>query len=142
MIWIIYALLSAISTSLVSILAKVGMRNISPLTAVTIQTCVMCVVFIALSYYTSAFRNFSFGIFKTYNGLCILTSAIMASAATLFFFKALSQGYAYKVTAVDRLSFALVIVLSAMLLGEVLSYKTAIGIFLTFVGIAFIALGA
>jgi len=71
--------------------------------------------------------------------LFLVLSAIATGASWLFYFRALQLGTASLVSAVDKSSLALTIILAALFLGETLTLKTAVGCTLIIAGTAVIA---
>ena len=61
------------------------------------------------------------------NWLFLVLSGLATGLSWIFYFKALQAGKVSQVAPVDKLSVALTIVLSVIFLGEVITWKTAIG---------------
>jgi bacterial/archaeal transporter family protein len=68
----------------------------------------------------------------------LVLSGFATGASWLFYFKALQAGTASLVSAVDKSSLALTIILAALFLGESLTLKTALGCSLIIAGTAVI----
>lgn len=125
MMWWIYALLAALFAALTTIFAKVGLKNINSDLATAIRTVVILIMVWAIAYFRGETKNMH-AVSK--NDLVFLVlSGLAAGASWLFFFKALQVGRASQVAPVDKLSLALVIILSVIFLGEPLTWKVAAG---------------
>lgn len=125
--WLIYALLSAVSASLVAIFAKIGLGGVDTTLATTMRTFIMFVFFAATSFFLKKFEGLSLVNFYSKEWIFIILSGLAGAISYLFYFWALKVGFASKVAVVDRLSFVFVILLSALFLGEALSWKVIIG---------------
>ena len=118
-------MLSAFFAALTAILAKVGLKGINS----NLATAIRCVVILFLAWGIVAFS----GEWKDtknltrQNLLFLCLSGIATGLSWIFYFKALSTGPVSKVAPIDKLSVALTIVLSALLLKEPLDGKTIAG---------------
>ena len=135
--WWTYALLSAVFAALTAILAKVGVKGIDSNVATAVRTSVVLVLAWAVVALqgnlgaVSAISRFSLGF--------LVLSAFATGASWLFYFKALQLGPASLVSALDKSSLALTIILAALFLGETLTVRTAVGCSLIIAGTAVIA---
>ena len=123
--WKYFALLSALFAALTAILAKIGLKGVNSNLATAIRT----VVIVVLAWGIAAFSGELRGI-KTLtrqNLLFLCLSGIATGLSWIFYFRALSTGPVSKVAPIDKLSVALAIVLSAILLKEPLDGKTIAG---------------
>ncbi|MDR6805953.1 transporter family protein [Dyadobacter sp. BE34] len=130
--WRYYALFSAIFAALTAILAKVGIKGINENLATAIRTVVVLLM--------------AWGIVFTYgdqkhlkdlsrnNILFLAASGVATGLSWIFYFKALETGPVSKVAPIDKLSVAIAIALSAMILGKRLDWKTAMGAALILAG--------
>ena len=122
--WWIYALLSALFASMTAILAKKGIRGIDSDLATAIRT----VVILALSWSIVLFKGTATTTgFTKQNWVFLILSGLATGLSWIFYFKALQAGKVSQVAPVDKLSLALTIILSVVFLGEVLTWKTALG---------------
>jgi transporter family protein len=123
--WKLYAFLSALFAALTAILAKVGVKNINSNVATAIRT----VIILFMSWGIVLLAGEMKGIKTlTKNNLLFLTlSGIATGLSWLFYFKALQAGPVSKVAPIDKLSVAIAMALSVILLGEHLDTKTIIG---------------
>jgi len=134
--WWTYALLSAVFAALTAILAKLGVKGVDSNVATAVRTVVVLVlawVVVALQGNLSAVATIP----RASLGFLVV-SGFATGASWLFYFKALQAGSASLVSAVDKSSLALTLILAALVLGESLTLKTAVGCTLIIAGTAVI----
>lgn len=123
--WWIYALLSAVFAALTAIFAKIGVAHINSNLATAIRTTVVLLMAWAIVLARGEQKETHL---LTKHSLIFLTiSGIATGLSWIFYFKALQMGKVSEVAAIDKLSLALTIILSATFLGESLNLKTIIG---------------
>ena len=123
--WVLYALLSAFFAALVAILAKLGMTGIDSNLATAIRTVVILLLTWAVVFWTLPLSAL-----KSLNGTnwtFLILSGLATGLSWLFYFKALQLGPVSRVAPIDKLSVALVVVLSVVFLGEKASWQVALG---------------
>src|SRR3954470_20690113 len=130
--WWIYALLSAFFASLTAILAKIGITNVNSDLATAIRTVVILLVAWAIVASKGELKGLAQ--LTKHNLIFLVLSGIATGLSWIFYFKALQLGKVSQVAPVDKLSVALTIVLSVVILKEVLSLKAAIGALLIIAG--------
>jgi len=141
MSYIILALLSALTASLVAIFGKLGLKNVDPTIATTIRSLIMAGFLTIVSLFLKKFENFSLNLFTSKDLLLIILAGISGALSWLFYFWALKFGPASHVAVIDRLSLVFVILLSALILGEVFNLKVFLGMILIVIGSILIVLG-
>lgn len=130
--WWVYALLAALFAAFTAIFAKIGLKDINSDLATAIRT----VVILALAWAIVLFR----GEGKTFNSLpkqgllFLILSGLATGLSWLCYFKALQLGKVSQVAPVDKLSLALVIILSILILGEPVNWKIVAGSLLIIAG--------
>jgi len=132
MMWIGYALLSAIFAAAVAILGKIGLKNVDSTLATTIRAVVMAIFLLGAA---AILQKFS--LIKTVGSQTltfIIFSGVAGALSWLFYFLALKYGPATGVAALDRLSVVFVVILAAMFLGEALTFKSVSGLVLLVLG--------
>ena len=132
MVWIIYALFSAIFAAAVAILGKIGLKEVDSTLATTIRAVVMAVFLLGAA---AVLQKFS--LLKTVGNetlTFIIFSGVAGALSWLFYFLALKYGPATGVAALDRLSVVFVVILAAMFLGEALTLKYVSGLVLLVLG--------
>jgi transporter family protein len=130
--WWIYALLSALFAALTAIFAKVGVKNIDSDLATAIRT----VIILLLAWGIAIFKGSTSTLptLNKQNWIFLILSGCATGLSWIFYFKALQVGKVSQVAPVDKLSVALAIILSVVFLGEVLTWKTAVGALLIICG--------
>lgn len=134
--WWLFALLSAVFAALTAILAKVGVRGVDSNVATAVRTVVVLVFawgLVALQGNLGAVTQLST---RTLSFLAL--SGVATGASWLFYFRALQLGPASLVSAVDKSSLALTLVLAAVFLGEALTVRAALGCGLILLGTALV----
>jgi transporter family protein len=139
--YIILALLSALTASLVAIFGKLGLKNVDPTIATTIRSLIMAGFLVIVSLFLKKFENFSLNLFTSKDWLLIILAGISGALSWLFYFWALKFGPASYIAVIDRLSLVFVILLSALILGEVFNLKVFLGMILIVIGAILIVLG-
>jgi len=139
--YIILALLSALTASLVAIFGKLGLKNVDPTIATTIRSLIMAGFLVIVSLFLKKFENFSLNLFTSKDWLLIILAGISGALSWLFYFWALKFGPASHVAVIDRLSLVFVILLSALILGETFNLKVFVGMVLIVIGAILIVLG-
>lgn len=139
--WLIFALLSAITASLVAIFGKIGLSGIDTNTATAIRAVIMAIFLVGLIVIQGKVSNIG-PIFTNHKALLfIILSGIAGALSWLFYFIALKGAKVSQVVPIDRLSVVFALLLAFFLLGENISLKTGIGAVLIVVGGILIALG-
>lgn len=130
--WIVYAFLSALTAALVAIFAKLGLKNIDSTLATAVRAVIMGFFLVSVAFAFRKFDGFSFASFTGKEWILIVLSGIAGALSWLFYFFALKTGTASQVVAIDKLSVVFVVILAVIFLGEVLTWKMALGaVFMT-----------
>lgn len=138
MSWLVWALLSALFAAATAILAKLGVENIDSNLATAIRTSVVVLftwLIVALVRPDSPAGDIS-----RRSWMFLVFSGLGTGLSWLCYFRALKLGPASRVAPIDKLSVALVIGLSALFLGERLTWAKAAGGLLIVAGAIVIAL--
>jgi transporter family protein len=138
--WIIYALLSALTAALVAIFAKLGLRGVDPTLATVLRSIIMTIFLLLLVVMLGKFEKFEWSALTGKEWGLLVLAGIAGALSWLFYFTALQEGMASAVVAIDRLSIVLVVLLAAAFLGEALSWRTGIGAALMVAGAILISL--
>lgn len=131
--WIFYAVLSAVFAALTSILAKIGIADIDSNLATAIRTAVVLMMawFIVLikrkmaQVRTTDRKEFAF--------ICL--SGITTGASWLCYYYAIQNGVVSVVVPIDKLSIAVTVLFSCLVLKEKLTLKALSGLLLMVCGI-------
>ena len=131
--WILFALLSALFAALTTILAKLGVQGVSSNVATAVRTVVILVIawgWIAVTGEISSLRSISTPVL-----VFLVLSGVATGLSWLFYFRALQSGPTATVAAIDKSSLVRVLLLSALILHEPLTWKSSIGIVLVVAGV-------
>lgn len=123
--WRYFALLSALFAALTAILAKMGLKGVNSNLATAIRTVVIILLawgIVAFSGELKEVRNLT-----KQNLLFLALSGLATGLSWIFYFKALATGPVSKVAPIDKLSLALTICLSVIILKEPLDGKVILG---------------
>ena len=132
--WMLYAILSAVTAALVAIFAKVGLRDIDPTLATTLRSIIMAVFLLGVAWGFGKFDGFSLATVNGKEWLLLVLAGVAGALSWLFYFLALRDGNASAVVAIDRLSIVFVIVLAAAFLSETISWRIGAGAVLMVLG--------
>lgn len=159
--WMVYAILSAASASVIPILAKIGLKGVDSDIATLVRSIAMTASLVCFGAALGVWNRISTllrpegvsaGLPGTSNGgisaagvkaITLLALTGLAGATSwVFYFKALKLAPASKVAPIDKLSMPLAIVLAVLLLGERPSFFNWIGIVFIVVGVYLTAIPA
>ena len=130
--WFFFALLSAVFAALTSILAKIGIEGVPSNLATAIRTVVVILMAWAMVFLTNSQTKIVNISRKSW--LFLILSGLATGASWLCYYKALQMGNATEVSAVDKFSLVLTLVLAFFFLQDVLTFKTIIGCILITIG--------
>ncbi len=140
-IWLIFALLSALTASLVAIFGKVGLQGIDTNTATMLRALIMAAFLIGVVAIQGKFADIKTIVTNHKALYYIAISGIAGALSWMFYFLALKGGKVSQIVTIDRLSIVFAIVLAFLFLGEQISFKMAIGAALIVAGAILIAIG-
>ena len=130
--WWIYALLSALFASLTAIFSKLGVTNVNSNLATAIRTIIILIIAWGIVFAKGEAKELV--TISKQNLIFLVVSGIATGLSWIFYFKALQIGKVSQVAPVDKLSVALTIALSVIVLKELLTIKAAIGAAFIIVG--------
>lgn len=136
--WLIYALISAISAALVTIFAKIGLKQIDSTLATIIRSIIMALFLVSIGFISKKINSTSISNLNSKDWLFIILSGIAGAVSWLFYFLALKSGTASKVAVIDKTSIIFIILLSFLFLKETFHPINIFGILLLIVGTLFI----
>jgi transporter family protein len=143
MSWLMWALLSAVFAAATAVLAKLGVENVDSNLATAIRTTVVVVftwLIVAAVGEGSSPGADLFGSISRRSWIYLALSGLATGLSWLCYFRALKLGPASRVAPIDKLSVALVIGLSALFLGERLTWGKGVGGLLIVAGAIVVAL--
>jgi transporter family protein len=123
--WLGFALASAFFAALTAIFGKLGVNEVNSNLATFIRTLVI-MVFVA-GVLTVQHGWESPARISRNGAIMLILSGVATGVSWLCYYKALQIGKVSQVAPVDKLSVVFVIILSVVVLGEALTWKTAIG---------------
>src|SRR5262249_51866437 len=115
-LWILYALLAAVTAALVSIFGKIGMEGINSDLATTVRGVAQALLLVLFATALGLWKNIHTIHGKAW-GMIVLAGAAGA-ASWLFMFKALELAPASRVAPLDKLSVPFAVVLAFIFLKE------------------------
>ena len=130
--WFFFALLSAVFAALTSILAKIGIEGVPSNLATAIRTVIVILMAWAMVFLTNSQTELVNISRKSW--LFLILSGLATGASWLSYYKALQMGNATEVSAVDKFSLVITLVLAFFFLQDVLTFKTIIGCILITIG--------
>ena len=136
--WIIFALLAAVSAAVVTVLSKAGIKNVDPNLAFAVQA----VLIIFISWGVVAVQG-NVPEVKTIDGrtwVYLIIAGVFTTVSSLLTFQALKLGDASKVNPVERVSLVFAILFAALFLKEKITWQIIIGAVLIIAGAILIAM--
>ena len=109
MLWLIFALLAAVATSLTTIFAKIGIQNVKSNFATFYRTGIVIFCCVILCLITGSFAHFN--TLTKENWIFLILSGIATGCSWLCYYKALKLGDINKVAPIDKSSFVLTSIL-------------------------------
>lgn len=136
--WIVFALLGAITAAIAVTLTKAGLKNVNPSLVFAFQAVLIIViswVFVLLEKTTQEIKEIDKRAW-----LFIIGAGIATSISSIFTFKALKMGDAAAVTSLERISLVFAVVFAVIFLKEKLNWQLVTGACLMLGGAFLIAL--
>lgn len=135
--WWIYALLAAVFAALTTLFAKAGLKGVDSDLATALRTAFILVI----TWGIVLARGQAAGVtsLSPRAFLFLALSAVATGLSWLCYFRALQAGPAGPVSALDKSSLALTVLLAALFLGERLTLKTGLGTGFILAGILIMA---
>jgi transporter family protein len=130
--WWVYAFASALAAAATAILAKIGVEHVPSNLATAVRTAI--VLAFAWSIVFARGEHRALMAMSGRSWLFLSLSGVATGLSWLAYFRALQMAPASRVAPIDKLSLALTVVLAAVVLGESISWKLALGAVLMVVG--------
>ena len=130
--WVIYALLAAVFAALTTIFAKIGVSNINSNVATAIRTFVILLIAWGIVFFQREWEGWAAISSRTL--LFLILSGAATGLSWIFYFRARQLGPASLVAPIDKSSLILIILFSALFLGEPLTWQVALGAGLIVIG--------
>ncbi|WP_028561885.1 EamA family transporter [Paenibacillus pinihumi] len=138
-LWLLYALLSAVSAALVAIFGKIGLKDIDANSATAIRAVIMALFLLGVVAVQGKFTHLGEIIAQRKAMTFIVLSGAAGALSWLFYFMALKYGKVSQVGPIDKLSVVIAVVLAVLFLGEKVSWINAAGVALIAVGALLVA---
>ncbi|AJI82285.1 integral membrane protein [Yersinia enterocolitica] len=139
--WLIYALLSALSASLVAIFGKIGLQHLDANTATAVRAVVMALFLVGVVVVQGKFNLVGTVLADKKALLFIILSGVAGALSWLFYFMAIKNGNVSQVAPIDKLSVVFAVILAFILFGEKISLLAGLGVALITAGALLVALG-
>lgn len=135
--WIVFALLAALTTAIVVTLSKAGIKNVPPSLAFAIQS----VLIIVVAWSAVAWQHLwpEIGRIKRKSWLILLAAGVLTGTSSLLSFRALSLGDASRVSPLTNVALVFSVALAAVFLKEKLTWQVVSGALLMAGGALLIA---
>ena len=137
--WVVFALLAAISAASVVTLSKSGIKNVPPSLAFAIQA----VLIIVISWGTVLWEGLlpEIGKVDRKSWVFLVVAGVLTAASSLLSFRALSLGNASRVSPVTNVSLVFSVAPAALFLKRKLTWQVIVGAALMAGGAILIAMG-
>lgn len=135
--WLPYAIISAVAAAATAILAKLGIEGVPSNLATALRTIVIVLFAWAIVFATGQYQ--AIGALSPRALIFLGLSGVTTGISWIAYFRALQLGPASRVAPVDKLSLAITIILAAVILGEAVSWKVALGVVLMIAGAVLVA---
>ena len=132
MMWLIYAIGSAVFAALTSILAKVGVAGVNSHLATAIRTAVVLVMSWGMVFIVNAQHGVTE--ISRRSWIFLILSGLATGASWLCYYRALQLGEISKVAPIDKLSVVITLVLAFIFLHEQFTVKSLLGCILITAG--------
>jgi transporter family protein len=132
MSWLVYAFISASAAAATAILAKKGVEGVPSTLATALRTVIVLIFAWLMVWQTGELR--ALGTMSRRSLMFLALSGLATGVSWLAYFRALQLGPASRVAPIDKLSLPLTVCLAALLLGETVSWKVALGVALMTLG--------
>ena len=140
-LWLVFALLSALTAALVAIFGKIGLQSVEANTATAIRSVIMATFLVLVVAAQGNLSKIPVILADKKAITFIFLSGVAGALSWLFYFLALKYGKVSQVAPIDKLSVVLATVLAITFLGEKISMLSSVGVFLIGVGAILVALG-
>lgn len=140
-IWLVYALLSAVTAALVAIFGKIGLQHLDANTATAIRAVVMALFLVGVVVIQGKLSLISTILADKKALAFIVLSGVAGALSWLFYFMAIKTGDVSRVAPIDKLSVVFAVLLAVVLFGEKVSLISGLGVALITAGALMVALG-
>lgn len=136
--WVLYSLISMFFAGLTSVIAKMGLKNVTSDTGLAVRT---VVVFVIVWLNVFAFQSVrDFRNLTKMDVMFLAISGITTSLSWIFYYKAIKIGNVSQVALIDKGSIIITLLLSFIVLNETFTWKVGLGASFILVGLFILAL--
>lgn len=128
-----FAILSMIFAGLTSVIAKLGLKNVSGDIGLAVRTCFVFILIWMNIFAFSSLKDFNHLTSKDISFLGL--SGLTTSISWIFYYKAIKIGNVSEVALIDKASILITLLLSILVLNEAFTWKIALGSLLIFGGL-------
>ena len=128
MTWHAWAVISAIAAGVTAVFAKMGLEEVPSHLGNALRTVIVLALSLTVLFATGEHQKTSTLTGKAW--LFLGLSGLATAVSWVAYFKALSTGSATPVTAIDKASLGVTMILGIFLLGERMNWRTALGVVL------------
>jgi bacterial/archaeal transporter family protein len=123
--WVLYALLAAVSAAAAITLSKAGLKKVDPFLAFAIQA----VLILSISWGAVLVQKKAAGLAEIdrRGWIFLIAAGVMTTLSSLFQFNALKSGDASVVSSLERISLVITILFAVLFLHEQLNWKVVTG---------------
>lgn len=139
--WLIYALLSALTASLVAIFGKIGLQHLDANSATAIRSVVMALFLVGVVVVQGKIGLVNEILTDKKALAFIILSGVAGALSWLFYFMAIKTGHVSQVAPIDKLSVVFAVLMAVILFGEKVSLLAGAGVVLITAGALMVALG-
>ncbi len=139
MMWLFYALLSATTWGFATIFIRLATLRVDSTLVTTLRTVLMGLMLISVTIFATNISKSNIYEIQPKDWMYIGLGSAASCIAWLLYFAAFKSGYVSKVVSIDRLSFVLIMFMSAFLFDEPLTKKMLMGASFMVIGIFLIA---
>ncbi|KIL35123.1 membrane protein [Cohnella kolymensis] len=139
-VWLIYALLAAVTAAFVAIFGKIGLKEIDANSATAIRSVIMALFLLGVVAVQGKMGHLSEILAQKRAMTFIVLTGVSGALSWLFYFLALKYGKVSQVAPIDKLSVVIAVVLAFYFLGEKISWINGIGVFLIAAGAILVAI--
>jgi transporter family protein len=132
MSWQLWAVVSAVAAGATAVFAKAGLQGVPSNLGNVIRTAIVLVLSVVILLWSGEHHRWS--TLKSRAWIFLTLSAAATAVSWAAYFKALSLGPATPVTAIDKASLVVTLVLSALLLHETPTWRSIVGVLLVVAG--------
>jgi bacterial/archaeal transporter family protein len=139
-VWLVYALLSAVTAAMVGVFGKMGLKEVDANTATAVRSVIMSLFLFIVVIFQGNLNKIP-AIFEDKKAFFYIALTGVAGATSwIFYFLALKYGKVTQVAPVDKLSVVITAIAAVFFLGERISVLGGVGIGLITIGVIMVAL--